>query len=78
MRTDSDIKRDVELELRWDPQTESSDIAVAVKDGVAALTGFVKSYSEKYEAEKAARRVAGVRGAAPGVTNVENRMTISY
>ena len=64
MRTDSDIKRDVELELRWDPQIESSDIAVAVKDGVAALTGFVKSYSEKYEAEKAAKRVAGVRGVA--------------
>jgi osmotically-inducible protein OsmY len=64
MRTDSDIKRDVELELRWDPQIESSDIAVAVKDGVVALTGFVKSYSEKYEAEKAARRVAGVRGVA--------------
>jgi len=64
MRTDSDIKRDVELELRWDPQIESRDIAVAVKDGVVALTGFVKSYSEKYEAEKAARRVAGVRGVA--------------
>ena len=64
MRTDSDIKRDVELELRWDPQIESSDIAVAVKDGVVALTGFVKSYSEKYEAEKAAKRVAGVRGVA--------------
>jgi osmotically-inducible protein OsmY len=64
MRTDSDIKRDVELELRWDPQIESSDIAVAVKDGVVALTGFVKSYGEKYEAEKAAKRVAGVRGVA--------------
>jgi osmotically-inducible protein OsmY len=64
MRTDSDIKRDVELELRWDPQIESSDIAVAVKDGVVALTGFVKSYSEKHQAEKAAKRVASVRGLA--------------
>jgi osmotically-inducible protein OsmY len=64
MRTDSDIKRDVELELRWDPQIESSDIAVAVKDSVVTLTGFVKSYSEKHQAEKAAKRVAGVRGVA--------------
>ena len=64
MRSNNDIKRDVENELRWDPIIDSPDIAVAVKDGVVTLTGFVRSYSEKYEAEKAAKRVSGVAGLA--------------
>jgi osmotically-inducible protein OsmY len=60
MRSDSDIKLDVEEELRWDPDIDATDIAVAVKDGVVTLSGFVRSYSEKLEAEAAAKRVAGV------------------
>jgi osmotically-inducible protein OsmY len=64
MRSDSDIKRDVESELRWTPDLDTSDIAVAVKDGVVTLTGFVRSYGQKYQAEKAIKHVAGVRGMA--------------
>jgi osmotically-inducible protein OsmY len=60
MRSDSDTKHDVEDELRADPTIDATDIAVAVKDGVVALTGFVRSYAEKLEAEAAAKRVAGV------------------
>ena len=64
MRTDSEIKRDVEAELRWDPDIKSDDIAVAVKSGVVTLTGFVRSYSQKYQAEADAKRVAGVAAVA--------------
>src|SRR5260370_2484946 len=64
MRSDDDIKRDVEEELRWDPDIDATDIAVAAKDGVVALTGFVRSYAQKFEAEAAAKRVAGVLGVA--------------
>src|SRR5438874_13590326 len=64
MRADSEIKRDVEDELRWTPDLDPTDIGVAVKNGVVTLTGFVRSYSQKYEAEKAAKRVAGVVGLA--------------
>jgi len=64
MVTDSDIKRDVEAELRWDPDIDATDIAVMVKDGVVTLTGFVRSYSQKYEAERGAKKVRGVRGVA--------------
>jgi hypothetical protein len=56
MRSDSDIKRDVEDELRWDPDIDPTDIAVAVKNGAVSLTGFVRSYTQKYEAEEAAKR----------------------
>jgi osmotically-inducible protein OsmY len=64
MRSDSDIKRDVEDELRWDPDVDSTDIAVSVKNGVVTLAGFTRSYSDKLEAEAAAKRVAGVFGLA--------------
>jgi osmotically-inducible protein OsmY len=64
-RTDSTIKRDVEDEIKWDPSiSDSSHIAVAVKDGVVTLTGFTKSYMDSYQAEKAAKRVLGVKGVA--------------
>jgi osmotically-inducible protein OsmY len=45
MRADSDIKRDVEEELKWEPNVDATDIAVAVKNGVVTLTGFVRSYA---------------------------------
>jgi osmotically-inducible protein OsmY len=60
MRTDSEIERDVVEELKWNPDLDSTDIAVTVKDGVVTLAGFVKSYVDKTEAEVAAKRVAGV------------------
>ena len=64
MRTDSDIKRDVEAELQSDPTIDATDIAVAVKNGVVTLSGFVRSYSEKMDAEAAAKRVDSVVGLA--------------
>jgi osmotically-inducible protein OsmY len=64
MRSDSDIKWDVEDELRWDPDIDATDVAVAVKNSVVTLTGFVKSYTQKWEAERAVKRVAGVVGLA--------------
>lgn len=64
MRTDNEIERDVKDELQWDPDLDATDIAVSVKQGVVTLAGFVKSWSDKYEAEAAAKRVSGVRGIA--------------
>jgi osmotically-inducible protein OsmY len=64
MRSDSDIERDVKDELQWDPDLDATDIAVSVKGGVVTLAGYVKSYSDKHEAEVAAKRVAGVSGVA--------------
>jgi len=64
MRLDSDIRRDVEDELRFDPDIDATDIAVAVHNGVVALTGFVRSYAQKTQAEHDAKRIAGVVGVA--------------
>jgi osmotically-inducible protein OsmY len=64
MRADSDIRRDVEDELRWDPDIDATDVAVSVNNGVVTLTGFVRSYMRKYQAEADAKRVAGVAAVA--------------
>jgi osmotically-inducible protein OsmY len=63
-RTDASIRESVVSELKWDPKITSPDIAVAVKDGVVTLSGYVISYWEKDAAEKAAKRVFGVKGVA--------------
>ncbi|HWS70045.1 MAG TPA: BON domain-containing protein [Steroidobacteraceae bacterium] len=64
MKSDSDIKRDVEQELKWDPDLDTTDIAINVKNAVVTLTGFVRSYSQRYGAERDAKRVAGVLAVA--------------
>ena len=73
MRLDSDIRRDVEDELRWDPDIDATDVAVAVNNGVVALTGFVRSYSQRTQAERDAKRVAGVLGVA---NDIEVRLPV--
>jgi len=63
-RSDDTIKRDVEAEIKWDPSVDDRQIAVAVVDGVVALTGFVQRYMDSQYAEAAAKRVAGVKAVA--------------
>ena len=64
MRTDIEIKKDAEDELRWDPDIDATDVAVAVHNGVVTLTGFVRSYMQKTQAERDVKRVAGTLGVA--------------
>ncbi|HMI98179.1 MAG TPA: BON domain-containing protein [Micropepsaceae bacterium] len=64
MKSDSEIERDVREELKWEPHLDATDIAVAVKNGVVTLAGFTKSYTDRLEAELAAKRVAGVHAVA--------------
>ncbi len=64
MKNDSKLREDLVEELRWDPQVKEKEIAIAVKDGVVSMSGFVESHSQKFAAERAAERVAGVRAVA--------------
>ncbi len=63
-KSDASIREDVVYELKYDPKITSSDVAVAVKDGVVTLSGYVSSYWEKDAAEKAVKRIYGVKGVA--------------
>lgn len=65
MKNDSDVQRSVQDQLNWEPGVaNASKIGVAVKDGVVTLTGTVNSHFEKWAAERATKRVAGVRALA--------------
>ena len=64
MKTDMDLQHDVLDELKWEPSVNAAHIGVTAKDGIVTLTGHVPSYAEKYAAEKAAKRVYGVKAVA--------------
>jgi osmotically-inducible protein OsmY len=65
MKSDMEIRHDVEAELGWEPRVnDATAIGVAVKNGVATITGHVQSYLERSAAERAVERVSGVTAVA--------------
>jgi len=69
--TASDLKRKIEEALVRSVKTDAEHITVNVEGSKAILKGMVRSWAEKEEAERAA-------WLAPGITEVDNRITISY
>lgn len=61
MKTDKQLQSDVIAELNWESSINSTKIGVEVSEGVVTLAGHVDSYSDKWSAEAAAQRVAGVK-----------------
>lgn len=64
MNADKELQRDVLDELQWEPSVNAAHIGIAAKDGVITLTGHVPSYAERHAAEKATKRVFGVKAVA--------------
>jgi len=64
MKTDAQLQQDVMNELKWESTIHAAEIGVAVKDGVVTLSGNVDSYAKKGAAERAVKRVAGVKAVA--------------
>ena len=83
MKTDAQIQQDVMAELKWEPFLIAHEIGVTVKDGVVTLSGQVDSYSKKLMAEKAAKKVSGVKAIAEDIqigvskTNVKSDTEIA-
>jgi osmotically-inducible protein OsmY len=63
-RVDSDLREAVRRQLAWDPEVEEAGIGINADDGVVTLTGFTPTYATKLAAERAAKRVFGVRAIA--------------
>jgi osmotically-inducible protein OsmY len=51
-------------QLVWDPEVNADAIGVSAHEGAVTLTGFIDSYAGKLAAERAAKRVRGVRAVA--------------
>lgn len=64
MKSDKQLQKDVLAELNWEASVNAANIGVEVRDGIVTLAGTVDSYSEKWDAERAAQRVNGVMGLA--------------
>jgi osmotically-inducible protein OsmY len=60
-KTDAQLKREIEEELRWDPKVNSAQIEVRADEGSVSLRGIVDTYGEKGAAADAVWRVNGVR-----------------
>ena len=64
--TEADFRlRDAVLrQLDWDPEVDAGAVGVTVAHGTVTLTGFIDTYFGKLAAERAAKRVHGVRAVA--------------
>ncbi len=65
MTNSTKLQHDVQEELEWEPSVDASQIGVAAtQPGIVTLTGTVATYAEKVSAERAAKRLSGVRAVA--------------
>ena len=64
-----DVQAKIEAAFRRSAEIDARRVNVAVKDATITLSGNVRSWAERQEAEKAA-------WAAPGVAQVDDRLTV--
>jgi osmotically-inducible protein OsmY len=62
MKNDKELKSDITAELLWDPAIDAEGIGVAVKDGVATISGQVNTFAQNDAVARAVHRISGVRG----------------
>jgi osmotically-inducible protein OsmY len=61
---DIETREAVVQQLEWDPEVDAGSVGVTAHGGAVTLTGFIDTYSGKLAAERAAKRVRGVRAVA--------------
>lgn len=61
---DERLKDFVSNQLKTDPEVDSSLVGVSAVDGIVTLSGYIDTYAAKLAAERAVRRVYGVKAVA--------------
>ena len=64
MKTDANLKSDIQAELDWDPSIDPANVGIVVKDGIVTLTGHLDTFAEKAAIERVVSRVSGVHAVA--------------
>lgn len=59
MKSDEELKRDVEQELLWDPAFDARNVTATVLNRIVTLEGSVQSCAQKLAVQKAVQRVSG-------------------
>ncbi len=62
MRSDADLKADLMERLDAIPAINASDIEVNVDNGLVTLSGHVDTQQTRFQVERMARRITGMRG----------------
>jgi osmotically-inducible protein OsmY len=62
--TDERLREAVSHQLSWDPELDATLVGISAHDGIVTLSGFVETYGAKLAAERAVRRVYGVKAVA--------------
>jgi osmotically-inducible protein OsmY len=65
----SEVQAKIEAAFKRSAEIDARRISVTARDGKVILTGNVRSWAERQEAERAA-------SAAPGVTQVDDRLSV--
>lgn len=73
--TDLRMRDAVLRELEADPRFDASAIGVSAKNEAVTLSGFVDTYAAKLAAERAAKRVRGVRAVA---NDIQVRLRLAH
>lgn len=61
MKSNENLQKDVQDAIKWEPLLHAAEIGVIAKDGIVTLTGTVDDYMKKVEAERATKKVEGVK-----------------
>jgi osmotically-inducible protein OsmY len=63
-KADERVRDAVLFQLEWEPTLDATNVGASVDDGVVTLSGYVDSFAAKMAAEKAVKRVYGVKAVA--------------
>jgi osmotically-inducible protein OsmY len=64
MKTDAELKADLMEGIDAIPAVNASDIEVNVDNGMVTLSGQVDTHQTRFQVERTARRISGMRGLA--------------
>lgn len=70
--SDLELRRMILDELEFQPNIDAAAIGVAIENGVVSLTGHVRTYAQKFAAERAVKSVKGVKAVAEEIKVVSN------